>query len=295
MSETSHPPTTSGPLGFVSDVRAFVQAEAPDLMKTFDVYAQEAVVGRALFAPQISALKQSAPIVEIGGGMMLLSCLLQNEGFEVTAVEPVGPGFSHFHRLQALVLQYAKRQGCAPHVVPIAAEDMLFDGAFDFAYSMNVMEHVRDVEAVIVRSIAALRVGGQYRFTCPNYLFPYEPHFNIPTLISKSATEKCFGSQIFNNPNLDDPPGTWRSLNWITVPQIASVARRLPNTDVSFSRQLLSDTLERVLHDPAFAARRSAWANRIIKALVNSRLHKIAKWVPASAHPIIDCTLTRTH
>ena len=295
MSDANRSQTTSCILGFVSDVRAHVQSAAPDLIKTFDIYAQEAVVGRALFAPQLDALKRSAPIVEIGAGMMLLSCQLQREGFEVTAVEPVGPGFSHFHRLQALVLQYAEGQGCAPRVVPMAAEEMPFDKAFDFAYSMNVMEHVGDVEAVIARSIDALRVGGQYRFTCPNYLFPYEPHFNIPTLISKRATEKYFGSQIFNNPNLDDPIGTWRSLNWITVPRIASVVRRLPNADVSFSRQLLSDTLERVLHDPVFAARRSAWANGIIKALVNSRLHKIAKWVPASAHPIIDCILTRTH
>lgn len=295
MSEKSCSQTTSDILGFISGVRAFVQAQAPDLVKTFDIYAQEAVVGRALFAPQLHSLKRAAPIVEIGAGMMLLSCQLQREGFEVTAVEPVGPGFSHFHRLQALVLQYAEGQGCAPRVVPMAAEDMSFDGAFDFAYSMNVMEHVRDVQAVITRSIAALRIGGQYRFTCPNYLFPYEPHFNIPTLISKRATEKYLGSRIFRNPNIDDPHGTWRSLNWITVPQIASVAHRLPNADVSFSRQLLSDTLERILHDPVFAARRSAWANGIIKALVNSRLHKIAKWVPASAHPIIDCTLTRTH
>eukprot|EP00494_Astrolonche_serrata_P011852 UN11950 len=52
------------------------------------------------------------------------------------------------------------------------------------------MEHVDDVDQVIRNVADSLRHGGTYRFTCPNYFFPYEPHFNIPTLLSKNLTEK---------------------------------------------------------------------------------------------------------
>ena len=66
----------------------------------------------------------------------------------------------------------------------------------------------------------SLVVGASYRFTCPNYLFPYEPHFNIPTLFSKQITEECLGTGYLAVTTVPDPAGTWKSLNWINVVQI---------------------------------------------------------------------------
>jgi 2-polyprenyl-3-methyl-5-hydroxy-6-metoxy-1,4-benzoquinol methylase len=278
----------------IARVRGLVLEVAPELLSIFDIYAQEAIFARALFAPQLDTLPGAACVLEIGAGMMLLSCQLQSEGLQVTAVEPVGPGFSHFHRLQSIVLSFAKSEGCLPRIVPVAAEELRLSDEFQFAYSTNVMEHVAEVHKVIERVVASLRVGGTYRFTCPNYLFPYEPHFNIPTLFSKHATEKWLGRRIFSSERVTDAEGTWRSLNWVTVPQIRAAVRSLPNATVSFDRRLLSATLERIVHDQAFSQRRSIWLRDLIGYLVKLRLHMTANWIPALLQPIIDCTIVRT-
>ena len=43
-------------------------------------------------------------------------------------------------------------------------------------------------EQVVARISDVLSAGASYRFLCANYLFPYEPHFNIPTFGSKALT-----------------------------------------------------------------------------------------------------------
>ena len=63
----------------------------------------------------------------------------------MTAVEPVGRGFSHFDRLRKIVLDYASEGGFAPTLFTIPAEDLEFASEFDYAFSINVMEHVGDV------------------------------------------------------------------------------------------------------------------------------------------------------
>src|SRR3546814_21121737 len=68
---------------------------------------------------------------------------------------------------------------CLPRVLDIAAEALAECDSFDFAFSINVMEHVNDVEQVIINVFNSLKENAYYDFTCPNYLFPYEPHFNI--------------------------------------------------------------------------------------------------------------------
>jgi hypothetical protein len=127
-----------------------------------------------------------------------------------------------------------------------------------------------------------------------NYLFPYEPHFNIPTLFSKQLTEKLLKGQIFRNKNIPDPEGTWKSLNWIDVIQIRKGIKRLPELSVTFNRRLLASTLERVVFDKDFSMRRSKWVYVVIVALVQLRLHYVVGFVPATLQPIIDCAVTRT-
>ena len=182
----------------ISGVRSRISAQAADLLPLFDIYAQEARFARAVFQSSLSGLPRSAKILEIGAGTMLLSAQLQHEGFQVTALEPVGEGFSHFTRLQKSVLEYAGEQGIAPALLASTGESLDRANEFDFACSMNVMEHVRDVTTVIERAIAAVRPGAAYRFVCPNYAFPYETHFNIPILWNKPVTRRLLRRRIEN-------------------------------------------------------------------------------------------------
>jgi SAM-dependent methyltransferase len=224
---------------------------------------------------------------------MILSCHLVRAGYQVTALEPTGSGFGHFERMRAVVLAHARRQGCEPRVLQIPAEELRAVDQFDYAFSINVMEHVLDIEATLRRVVASVRPGGAYRFTCPNYLFPYEPHFNIPTLISKRVTERVMHARIHGRQSIPDAVGLWRSLNWIHVAGLRRIARRIPDVRVSFGRRLLVTMLERVVTDSDFASRRSPFARSVIRALVRLRLHHALGWVPAVAQPVMDCSVLR--
>ncbi len=222
---------------------------------------------------------------------MLLSVQLQREGYQVTALEPIGAGFSSFVELQSLVLKFATAAGYAPAVLPVAVEDLEIKGVFDFAFSVNVMEHVTSVNHALANVLSALKPGRSYRFTCPNYAFPYEPHFNIPTLFSKKLTERLFRVQIFNSRRVADPVGMWASLNWISVRSVSRAIEGIPGGVVRFERAILRDILVRVVVDDQFASRRSGWVKIFARLIVQCRVHHLLTRLPASLSPIMDCSV----
>lgn len=278
---------------WLRDVRAHCAQKAPDLISLLEIYAAEAVFGRNYILADTALLKPGARIIEVGAGALLLSCQLAREGFEVTALEPTGSGFSHFEQLHELVRVRAAALGCLPRVVDLPAEDFAEKNGYDFAFSVNVMEHVNDVPSVMANIAACLVVGATYRFTCPNYLFPYEPHFNIPTIFSKKLTGKVFYRRIFTSPNMPDPAGTWQSLNWIGVLQVRRVAASLKDTSITFNRSLLVSTLERVAVDQDFARRRSPAMRSVVLWFVRLHLHKLFRFVPTVMQPMMDCRLQK--
>ncbi|MFD2643980.1 class I SAM-dependent methyltransferase [Pseudomonas japonica] len=275
---------------------AHLRARMPDAeaQTLFDTYAEEALFGRRLIAPDLEHLPAGSAILEVGAGAMLLSSQLTREGFKVTALEPTGSGFSHFERMRQVVLESAGEGGFEPTLCAIRAEQLDQPDTFDYGFSVNVMEHVDDVGATLERVADSLKAGATYRFTCANYLFPYEPHFNLPTLFSKRLTERVLGPRIFNSRRVTDPVGTWRSLNWITVPQVAGIVRRSGRMQVIFDRSMLVCAFERILSDPLFARRRSPLVCSLITAMVKVRLHKLLSFIPASMQPIIDCRISKT-
>ena len=278
---------------WLCDIRQYASDIDPACLPLLDGYIGEARFGRAYIAAQLLDVPLNGYLLEIGAGSLLLSCQLVREGYMVTALEPVSDGFSHFNQIKKLVCARAAELGCLPELIEAKAETLNLHERFDLAFSINVMEHVGDVEAVVTRVVNALKFGALYRFTCPNYLFPYEPHFNIPTLFSKKFTENVFSRYIFRNENIPDSAGLWRSLNWITVPQLSDIAKRIPQTSMSFNKKLIVSTLERVVHDSDFSSRRAPWISSAIKLLVRSGAHRLFGLVPAVAQPIIDCSIRR--
>lgn len=275
------------------DVREHVHKSAPDISTILDTYEAEARFGRQFIAADLDRLAKGASVLEVGAGSLLLSCQLVREGFKVTALEPVGEGFAHFDRLRELILERAGVLGCVPELLNQPAEELLIKDYFDYAFSINVMEHVDDVERVVKNVGNSLMVSASYRFTCPNYLFPYEPHFNMPTLFSKRLTERVLGRKILDCKKMPDPSGTWKSLNWISVLQVWNVAKRLPGLRVTFNRRLLVSTLERIAFDQNFANRRSPAVRKVLLLLVRLRLHQPLQFMPAMLQPIMDCRLQK--
>jgi len=277
----------------LDDVRHVVRRDAPHLERLLEIFAQEARFGREWLTPSLNRLAPGAAILEVGAGLMLLSCQLAKEGFRVAALEPVGEGFSSFSELQKLVLVYAEKRGIAPEVLPIPVEQLDQDSSFDFAYSINVMEHVGNFAVALERVGRAIRPGCEYRFMCANYLFPYEPHFNIPTLFSKSLTEKLFRRRIYANTRVGDAAGVWKSLNWITVPKVVRAVRNLSGVSVSFDRSMLEAVLLRAVGDREFSERRSPWVRSLAKGAVGLGLHRLGKWIPPFLQPVMDCSMKR--
>jgi SAM-dependent methyltransferase len=277
----------------LDDVRDIVRRDAPHLERMLEIFAQEARVGREWLTPSLNRLAPGAAILEVGAGLMLLSCQLAKEGFRVAALEPVSEGFSSFCELQKVVLAHAERQGFAPNALPIPVEHLDQQSKFDFAYSINVMEHVENFAMALERVGRAIRPGCEYRFMCANYLFPYEPHFNIPTLFSKSLTEKLFRRRIYANTRVGDAAGVWKSLNWITVPKVVRAVRNLSGVSVTFDRSMLEAVLLRAVGDREFSERRSRWVRSLAKGAVGLGLHRLGKWIPPFLQPVMDCSMKR--
>lgn len=276
---------------FLRALRQNLATHAPQLLSLYDVMAGEARFARVWLDEDLQRLPGGAPVLEVGSGVFILACQLAREGFAVTSIEPTGTGFGAFETLGASVLAFAARDGAVPTVIRCRAEDFSSDRRFRFAFSMNVMEHVDAPGRVIAGVSAVLVPGASYRFLCPNYLFPYEPHFNMPTFGSKALTWRLMRRSIEGN-TMDDPAGVWRSLNWITVPQVRRMAAEDPSLAISFQRGTLVSMLERAASDVEFARRRASWMVAVVAALRRLGLLRLAALVPATLQPIMDVRLT---
>lgn len=279
---------------FLDALQELLAKSYPHLVGLYEVFRHEAVFGWQWLNSSLSAVPPNGLILEVGGGVMLLSSELQREGYEVTVLEPIGDGFSAFAELQDVVLGFARQRNHAPNVLAACVENLQSKDTFDFAFSVNVMEHVESVSKALVNVSMALKPAATYRFTCPNYLFPYEPHFNIPTVFSKELTERVFARRIFGSSRVSDSRGVWNSLNWISVPMISRIVKTIPGVGVRFDRTIFSDALDRVVTDDHFASRRSMWVRIAAIFFVKTKLSKIFTWLPASLLPIVDCSVSRS-
>ena len=275
---------------FLARIGSRLDAHAPELRPLFDTMAAEARFAHDWLSADLARLPVGAALLEVGGGVFLLSCQLADEGFAITAIEPTGEGFGEFKQLGEIVLELA---AVKPTIAPCKAEDFLSDKRFDFAFSLNVMEHIDLPDEAVARVSEVLKPGASYRWLCPNYLFPYEPHFNIPTLFTKEMTWRLMRRRVEGNTVMDDPTGVWRSLNWITVPKVARFAARDETLTLHFNRAMLVWMLERALQDKEFAGRRAGWMVAVIRTAVALRLHHLAGYVPATLQPIMDVRLMK--
>lgn len=276
-----------------SSIRSMIMVEAPDLLGLFDEYAGEMKFGRALLESNLETLDRGSSILELGAGSLLLSCQLQYEGFNVTALEPIGSGFSHFSRLQAIVLRHAVQHNFAPKLLRIAGEGLSIENSFHFAFSINVMEHVADFGTVLQRVNLALKRGGTYRFVCPNYTFPYEPHFNLPTLINRALTKKLLWRWIEHSTNVVDPIGTWASLNWISVARVDHFCKSTMQVTPYFDKEIFQVFLERVFTSHRFQERRGPFLSKVAGLLHRTGLVSLTKYIPACLLPVMDCSIIR--
>lgn len=277
--------------GFIEEVRA--AAAGADDARIFAIYASEAEFGWSVIRADVEALAPGAKVLEVGAGILLLSGFLASLGFDVHSVEPVAPGFSHARKLQKALLAHYARAGLRVTLVETEIEAYAEESRFHYTFSINVFEHIRDVELGLANAYRSLRPEGAMRVYCPNYHFPYEPHFNIPTLFSKRLTEMALRGVILESKRVPEAKETWEGLNWINVSRVRRFFRERFAAKPVFNARATYLIAARIMSDPEFAARRSSWMSHGLKAMRATGLLHLFKLVPAVAAPVMDFRVER--
>jgi SAM-dependent methyltransferase len=279
--------------GFIAGARASIVARHPGLRELFETYANEAEFGLSIIEEDVGNLPEGSAILEIGAGILLLSGYLASRGFRVCALEPIEAGFSHFRELQDAVRRHYESLRLSLAVVVSTIEDYADEERFDYAFSINVFEHIHDVERGLSSAYGALKTGGTLRVYCPNYRFPYEPHFNIPTLGSKRLTEALFNSSIMGSAQVLDPRKTWEGLNWINVARVKRVFRARFGVMPAFNRLATYGIVARTLSDRRFNERRSPWISVVLRAIDRLGLMRLFMFFPVGFAPVMDFRVRR--
>jgi len=159
-------------------VEQSVLDERPELLDLFFTYQNEAIASRSFLDKNLKKLDGGDEILEVGGGILALAVQLASEGFKITTVEPVGDGFGGIHFMMQKYQEIAQDEHLPISLINMPIEHCSFNQKFKFIFLINVMEHLSDTYSVLIQLTEHLRADGKYRFFCPNYDFPYEPHFS---------------------------------------------------------------------------------------------------------------------
>jgi 2-polyprenyl-3-methyl-5-hydroxy-6-metoxy-1,4-benzoquinol methylase len=192
-------------------------------------------------------VEEEAVILEVGAGLGMATLALSLLGFNVTGLEPGGVGFeSNQHASRHL---FAITDN-AVTMVHETAEAVTFPKLtkFDLVISNNVLEHVADFEQALKNLALSLSSSGIMIHSCPNYSFPYEPHFGFPLVPLAPRLTKVL------LPNKVSTSGLWKSLNFITA---IKVNRCLRDTEfiVKFRKGTMSRSFVRLGTDAEFKNR----------------------------------------
>jgi SAM-dependent methyltransferase len=244
----------------------------------------EADFGMREIAAEIERLPLGAQVLEIGCGTGCLLARLSATRPDLTfwGLEPIGKGFSKFETVLARIT--AAYANVRIQRVPIEQFQLAGDDPrFDFVFSVNVFEHLTDWRQAVDRAVAMLVPGGQMIVLCPNYSFPYEPHFKIPLLLPPAATRKLFSRRIETVERENDAAGLWESLNFISARALRHHCRAR-GVSVSFDRTILTRMLGRLDGDPEFA-RRQAGLSRVARLLSRARVGQLIESLPPDFSP----------
>jgi len=264
-----------------------IMSERPDLLNLYLTYQNEAINARRLLDINLKDMRVGAEILEVGGGILALAIQLASEGFKITTVEPVADGFSGISYIMKVFLEISKSENLNLNLVTSSIEECEFQTKFEFIFSINVMEHLKDPYSVLQQLVNVLNLDGKYRFICPNYDFPYEPHFGKWLFSRKNNAfylrESRANSILISS---DRTLGLFHSLNFLTLRKITRSTRNNgikiePNTSA------LYEILERSNHDSQLQERHSG-ISKVVKIIFMLKLNSFAKIVPANFQPIMD-------
>ncbi|MEX1034608.1 MAG: class I SAM-dependent methyltransferase [Sneathiella sp.] len=217
----------------------------------------EAKFGQREILPFLEKQKVPGSVLEVGCGTGFLLSQFADKFKDIcfSGVEPIGPGFSQFvDTLNTIEAQYTNITFIRKRI-----EDIKSDRKYDLIYSINVFEHLDDWREAIDICVSMLNTKGHLVVLCPNYWIPYESHFSLPIIGTKSLTYKIFSRKILQMEDAFDAHGLWKSLNFVTAPQIQSYCNA-NGYNLEFDTAIMARMLDRLDDDPEFKKRQKALA-----------------------------------
>jgi 2-polyprenyl-3-methyl-5-hydroxy-6-metoxy-1,4-benzoquinol methylase len=266
---------------------AIIASKRPDLLDIYLTYQNEAIAARKILNTSLIELNAGAEILEVGGGITALAIQLESEGFKVTSVEPVGEGFSEISFIIKVFIEIARFENLNVKLVQSSIEDCTFNNKFDFIFSINVMEHLKNPYSVLLQLAGYLKSGARYRFLCPNYDFPYEPHFAKWMYVRKqNAFYLSLNGASNSTIELSDSNALYRSINFITLKKLKIVCYE---NNLSFVENSLAfyELLIRATEDIGLKIRHPA-LHSIVLQIEKWKFLKLAKYFPVNFQPTID-------
>jgi len=271
-------------------VEEIVRQKRPDLLEKFFIYSNEAINARLMLEKNLADLDLNSTILEVGGGTMALSIQLLSEGYKITSVEPLGKGFSEISFLMNVYLEVARAENICLTIIPKPIESLTFNQAFDFVFSINVMEHLTDPYGVLIQINEMLRQNGEFRFVCPNYDFPYEPHFGKFLFIRKKRAfflpKRIAKSSRLTGIEADD---LYSSINFITFKKLSRILNK-NKAQFRANRHALYDIYIRSLKDSQLQVRHQE-LYKIVRLTEALKISFALRFVPPQIQPVIDITV----
>lgn len=207
---------------------------------------------------------EDARLIDVGAGQGggVLEAL--HRGADAHGVEP-GPEFA------VLAKRRLNEDGFNPERIHQSGGESLpfADGTFDYAISLQVLEHVEDPLPLLKEMYRVLKPGSEAVVRCENYLAFREQHYRVPWL---PLLPKAIGS-LYLRALGRDPSFLNNYVFYSTYPQILRLA-----SEVGFHNVTYQPRLEKVRTLEGFKTRSSLLIGKLLSFLpVNIRV-ALARW-----------------
>jgi hypothetical protein len=152
----------------------FKDIKDPIEKKEAEKYLNNAIADAEFTLSKIQPyLYKNINILEVGGGLHLLSSFLYENDYEITSLEP--GNFTFFvDKLRENIIKELNPK----NTFSCKLEDFNTNAKYDFIFSINVLEHTESVVDHIKLQTNLLRnYESKLLIRGPNYNLPFEPHF----------------------------------------------------------------------------------------------------------------------
>ncbi len=200
-------------------------------------------------------------ILEIGSGTGILISELKKI-FPEKIFTGIDPNESGFHNYQDISNKLAAEKKNLK-ILNTDIDNFKKDRKYDLIFSFNVFEHVLEQKNYLKKTYDLLEKNGKNIIFCPNYDFPYEPHFVLPIIFNKEITYKIFKDKILSHEKKTQEIGLWDGLNINGKKNIEKIMKK-NNYSYTFDYSIQNRIFERLSNDQSkYFKKRQGIAGRL--------------------------------